>query len=178
MANILITFLLSGLWHGANWTFVIWGALNGLYLLVSLWTRPVRAAAVHAIGLDRWPAAHGAVQIATTFALTCVAWIFFRAHSVADAWWVLTHLFRGPVLPRSLGGEAVALGQLEFGDFSIAVAGIVVMEIVHLVQRRRAVRPLLLRWPLWARWTLYYAATLAIVFFGQFGHRQFIYFQF
>src|SRR6185369_6184807 len=56
--NLMVTFLVSGLWHGANWTFVAWGALHGTYLVTSIWTESVRRSFTRAIGLDRLPTLH------------------------------------------------------------------------------------------------------------------------
>ena len=79
----MIVFVVSGLWHGANWTFVIWGALHGLYVVVE--------ALIHRRGTRiRLPAV---VKVLITFALVSFAWIFFRANSFADAGYVVTHLF-------------------------------------------------------------------------------------
>src|SRR6266550_979853 len=69
--NLFVTFLLSGLWHGANWTFVIWGALNGFYLISSLATRTVRERIASMTGLMRYPPVHAVVRVLVTFALTC-----------------------------------------------------------------------------------------------------------
>ncbi|NLF80287.1 MAG: MBOAT family protein, partial [Clostridia bacterium] len=87
--NLLITFLLSGLWHGANWTFVIWGGLNGAYLVLSLLSQNLRHKLVHAFALDRLPRLHRLLQVAITFGLICLAWVFFRANSFADALYMI-----------------------------------------------------------------------------------------
>ncbi|HZK78006.1 MAG TPA: MBOAT family O-acyltransferase, partial [Gemmatimonadaceae bacterium] len=95
--NLFITFLLSGLWHGANWTFVIWGALNGFYLIFSLITADLRAAVAKAVGLAQRPALHNVVRILITFGLTTFAWIFFRANSLSDALHVISASLHRPV---------------------------------------------------------------------------------
>ena len=90
--NLFVTFLLSGLWHGANWTFVIWGALHGVYQIVGLLTSGVRKKAREKTGLENssflaiW-------QRAITFVLVCFAWLFFRANSVSDSGILLKKLF-------------------------------------------------------------------------------------
>src|SRR5690606_3695327 len=67
--NLMITFLVSGFWHGANWTFVIWGGLNGLYLVSSNLTKSIRASFLQKLGLDRWPKVLDLSRTVTTFAL-------------------------------------------------------------------------------------------------------------
>ena len=83
--NLFATFLVSGLWHGANWTFVIWGALHGFYLIFSIWTKNIRDKINHAIGLTKYPNLLKFWQICITFLLVYFAWIFFRANSLSDA---------------------------------------------------------------------------------------------
>src|SRR5690242_189872 len=106
-ANLLVTFLVSGLWHGARWTFVVWGALHGAYLIVSLATGPVRARARASLGLARHPALLAAWQTSVVFTLVTLGWVFFRATSLGDAWYVLTHLGAG------LGGQLAAVAARE-----------------------------------------------------------------
>ena len=93
--NLLVTFGISGLWHGANWTYVIWGLQNGVYLVVGWITQPWRARGYEAIGLREGHALRVALGIAVTFSLTCAAWVVFRAQSLGDAWHILTHWHAG-----------------------------------------------------------------------------------
>ena len=67
--NILLTFLISGLWHGANWTYIFWGALNGTYLLFSMWTNDIRNKIADFLGLNKWPKTYRLAQVMTTFSL-------------------------------------------------------------------------------------------------------------
>jgi D-alanyl-lipoteichoic acid acyltransferase DltB (MBOAT superfamily) len=78
-------FLISGLWHGANWTFVVWGALNGFYLVFAIATEKFRRRLIYILHLDRFPALYKILRIVTTFTLICFAWIFFRASSFEQA---------------------------------------------------------------------------------------------
>jgi len=83
--NLFIVFLLSGFWHGANWTFIIWGALHGSYTVIASFTQSWRARIVSAVKLDRLPSVRTLVQQLSTFILVTFAWIFFRANNVSDA---------------------------------------------------------------------------------------------
>ncbi len=83
--NLMAVFLLSGLWHGASWTFVIWGALNGAYMVASYASAKIRRAVVALSGLDRLPYVHAAITGIITFHLVLAAWVFFRAESIGDA---------------------------------------------------------------------------------------------
>jgi D-alanyl-lipoteichoic acid acyltransferase DltB (MBOAT superfamily) len=176
--NLFVTFLVSGFWHGANWTYIIWGALHGFYLMFSIWTQPLRHAACHLTKLDRYPALHKYIKIAITFSLVCVAWIFFRARNINDAWYVLTHL-----LNLSQGTPFIDEYQLRHMglsryDLIVAIAAIIMMEYMHAIQRHRSIRHMLAEKPWWQRWTVYTVLILGLVFFGIFGVNQFIYFQF
>ena len=75
--NLLITFSVSGLWHGANWTFVAWGLINGIYQVIGDFLRPVREFAVRTLGLDRGTLSHRLVKTAATFVLIDLSWVFF-----------------------------------------------------------------------------------------------------
>jgi len=173
--NLFVVFLVSGLWHGANWTFVVWGGLHGSYLLAAIVTGRIRAAAAKAVGLARFPGAINFLNTVWCFGLVCFAWIFFRANSLGDAWHIITHLTVGSGGPGRVW-ESVILAH----PFEIAVgaSGIVVMELLHLTDRKEVAMDRLDRLPVWARWAVYYALLGAILLLGNFGQQQFIYFQF
>ena len=91
--NLFIVFLISGIWHGANWTFVIWGALNGFYLIFAIISQKFRDRFNNTIGLNRNIFIFNFVQILTTFLLSSFAWIFFRANNVKEALIVVNKIF-------------------------------------------------------------------------------------
>ena len=179
--NLFLTFLISGLWHGAKWTFVIWGALNGLYLLFSIWTKNIRTRWLRAVGLQN-TRVHQYLQVAVTFLLVCFAWIFFRANTLSDAVYVVTHLFSGmgDFLTHVYQKETwrVLLLNRSKGEFLAALLAIGFMELIHQIQRHRGIRHMLSEKPLYLRWSVYYAMVLFILVFGVFSAKQFIYFQF
>lgn len=181
--NLFVTFVISGLWHGANWTFVIWGSLHGAYLLAGLITGGLRRRLVTLSGLARVPRLHGVLQQAVTFALVCFAWVFFRANSMADAWYVITHLATGWQPDGSgLGtwlANVLSAVRLSTQRGVVIVGLLLLLESVQALQARGSVRDLLNRRPVWVRWPAYYALLAAIVFLGAFNRgQQFIYFQF
>jgi alginate O-acetyltransferase complex protein AlgI len=163
--NLLFTFVISGLWHGANWTFVIWGFLHGVYLIV--------AQSIKLEPFPRLPRLAAFCKTLVTFTLVTYAWIFFRANSVADAWYIATHLLPPGRLDPLL---------LKVGGFSRATAPYLVLSIVAMfVVEWWIAHPSTVP-RIWARPAMralaYNACIYAIVFFGFFGHRDFIYFQF
>jgi len=168
-ANLFVTFLISGLWHGANWTYVAWGALNGAYLILSSWTAPVRLALAERTGLAARPRLHHVLQVAVTFSLICFAWIFFRANSMADAFYVVSHLFDG------FRGAALR-GRFAFDGFILFF--LLFMEYIHYVHRNGGLENLFAGRPAMVRWSLYYALAVFTVLFGSYSQQRFIYFQF
>lgn len=170
--NIVIVFLLSGFWHGANWTFFAWGALHGTYIIVGSLTAAWRGRAYASALLQRVRWSHRWVRVLVTFHLVTVAWIFFRADSMAEGWYVLGHLFTGLTWH--------ALREIAGTDyFRVSVAMIAIMEGVHLIERHGQMRRFLDSKPLALRWAFYYSLILLIVNFGMFhSPMEFIYFQF
>lgn len=178
--NLFFTFLISGLWHGANWTYVAWGALNGFYLVFAIWTKGIRVKIANVIGMSKYPKISRCWQVLATFSLVCFAWIFFRAKNLSDAWYIITHLFTGfdqifsvSYLKESLGGLGLSSKEL-----AIAILSIIFMESIHLIQRHNKIRHMISEKPVWLRWSLYYVIVLGIILFGVFGKSNFIYFQF
>lgn len=171
--NLFIVFLVSGLWHGASWTFVIWGALHGFYLVAGLITAPYRQKIKEKIGLTKIGWLNSSIQLVTTIMLASFAWIFFRAANVSDAFYIVTHLFSG----LGVGFTGAPLG-MSLWEIVIALGAIVLMEIVQFAQEREGKKEVISRWPRWVRAALYIGLILVILLFGVFERRQFIYFQF
>jgi len=172
--NLLIVFILSGLWHGANWTFVIWGALHGSYLVISIATNNVRQNFCKAIGLIKFPKIHNMIKTIITFHLVVLGWIFFRANSLSDAIYIISHLFHG--LEWKLTGQNMGLGATET---LTALIAIYILEILQWVQRRTSVRSLVSVQPIIIRWALYYGLVFCLLVYGRIeANIEFIYFQF
>ncbi len=90
--NLMIVFLVSGLWHGASWTFVIWGALHGIYQAIGTLTKPARDRLIEKVGLTQDSLLVVAIRRSMTFLLITFSWIFFRANSVSDAFLLIERL--------------------------------------------------------------------------------------
>ncbi|MBI4558138.1 MAG: MBOAT family protein [Candidatus Hydrogenedentes bacterium] len=174
-ANIVIVFLVSGLWHGANWTFVFWGALHGTYYLVSYWTAALRQVLVSVVGLTRLPNLHRIVRVLITFHLVVFAYIFFRAESISTAFVIIRDLF-------APGFSWPALHvMLTPTDLMVGCLGVVVLLVAEAFlewDRPDRLRSLFATGPRWFRWGFYYAAAMSILIFGKFTSNPFIYFQF
>lgn len=175
--NLFIVFLISGLWHGANWTFVIWGALHGFYLVFALMTNKYRERINKTLGLTKLPF----LSVISTFGLVAFAWIFFRAKTVNEALYIIKHMFTGlPELFNKILNRQTVLGELKFEttDLLLSIGLIIFLETVHFIQRKKNISTLFLKQPATIRWLVYYTIILSILLLGVYKNRQFIYFQF
>ncbi len=176
---VAVTFTVTGLWHGANWTFVVWGGLHGLYLIVSVLTKTLRGRVTKAVGLKSRPRLHAVLAVVSVFVLVDLSYVFFRADSLDSAVLILSRM--AGALPQLLdvpGVLATVLSRITPPELAIAVLAIIAMETIHLLQNGDRIRVRLARQPLWVRWSLYYGVLMVIILFGVFNKTQFIYFQF
>jgi len=177
-SNLFVTFLISGFWHGANWTFVIWGGINAIYLISGLVTFPYRTRFSKMIGLEKIPNLHTAIQTINTFALTCFAWIFFRSESVKEA---LAAIYNLNPFDENISS---ALTSTERGQFVFyTLVGFFLIGLLLLVEmiESRGLRlfEYLATKPIYVRWPCYYCFAILFMLFGAFHNpQQFIYFQF
>ena len=166
--NLLVTFTASGLWHGANWTYVFWGALNGLYLICGTALR-ARTKGLQVSWLQRLAPA---LAVWWTFLLVCLAWILFRARSLSDAFYIVTHLFGGWSL------QAIATEHFLSRQFPVAIFAIVALETIQYRDHRQRIQRCLSRWSLAPRWLAYSTLFLGVLVAGVYQKTNFIYFQF
>jgi alginate O-acetyltransferase complex protein AlgI len=167
--NLLFVFIISGLWHGANWTFVIWGALNGFYLVFAILTQNIRRQLNHTFLIDRVPLVLKWLQITITFFLGCFAWIFFRADTADKAFLIIHKIFtfQGPLYLDSPS-------QIIYGLF-----GIVFLLLIECKMEFYKGSFSLFNNPnVVVRNLSYTFLILLILLFGVFDGGQFIYFQF
>lgn len=178
--NIFVVFLLSGLWHGASWTFVVWGGLHAIYLLSGRALRPYRDRLAMQMGVDRWPGVRHASQRVGTVLLFAFSLVFFRAANMPDAMAVLRGLPAGwnlTTLQTLLSTPQGVLGVAPDALVGVLLM-VVVLEIVQSLQERGPLRPRLATWPMPVRWTLYVGIVLCVLALGVFKENQFLYFQF
>jgi len=167
--NLIIVFLVSGLWHGANWTYVVWGGLHGFYLLFSIWTKNLRERTSQFFHLENFPKILKLLKVFFTFHLVAFSWIFFRANSISDAMLIIEKMFQSNLLFLK---HFVIQNRYEL---KIALLGLLFMELIQLIKPSRQ---FLSEKPIWYRWAVYYILILGIFMFGEFNLTEFIYFQF
>jgi D-alanyl-lipoteichoic acid acyltransferase DltB (MBOAT superfamily) len=178
--NIMIVFITSGLWHGANWTFVIWGALHGIYQIIGSITKPARDKIIRFLHINRNNKIHKLFMVLFTFALVNFGWIFFRANSLADAKKLIANMFIIDFSTLNIS-TLIKLG-LDKYDIIVAMIAILILFIVSLIRRNNSFRDKLNKQNIIVRWSIYLVAIFAILIFGIYGPgydaSQFIYFQF
>lgn len=178
--NLMITFLVSGLWHGANWTFIIWGGLHGFYQVIE----NECSRRFGKKNPDGKPAEKGKLSKflhgLLTFALVSFAWIFFRANNVSDAFFIVTHLHRGII---HFGNSVVKmlvdmqLTYFSFGKLAAALIALMVYDYFSL-KRDLIAEFSKVKWPL--RWIFYVGVTCVIIVLKLHNgtSQDFIYFKF
>lgn len=173
--NTFIIFIVSGFWHGANWTFIFWGILNAFYFLPLMLTNKNRKNTNTVAENKIFPSIKEFFQIGLTFFLTVIAWIFFRADNIYHAYKYLKHMFTGYFLEQpSLTFFVVS----ELGSYSKPLCFIVLLILVEWFQRTKRHGLELTNRNKILRWSIYIFFTLVIILFGNFNKTEFIYFAF
>ena len=168
---LLVAFLASGIWHGASWCVVIWGGLHGVYLAASVLWQPWRKRLYRRLGLEKSKALQ-IWQTAVTFNLVCFAWIFFRAATAADAWYVVKHLFDGA------SGVAELLAAQGTTDLAIAAGSMLAIWLVALARERTSLGRDFYGAPAALRLGVYLCLAAGVLLFNMDSNAGFIYFNF
>ncbi len=175
--NLFIVFIISGFWHGANWTFIAWGALHGFYLVFALMTEKFRNRISRSLRLDKLQF----IQVLITFGLVSFAWIFFRAENLDTALYISKKIFTGmPDIFHQLRTHQSITQPTGVSprDLGISIFFILVLIGVHFWQQKMSVSEYFKSRPVYVRWFAYLVIVFSILIFGEFENRQFIYFQF
>jgi alginate O-acetyltransferase complex protein AlgI len=177
--NILIVFLLSGLWHGANWTFIVWGGLHAIYQIVGNLTRKTRLSIYAILKINANNLVYKIFQRFFIFSIVCFAWIFFRAESVSQALYIIKNLS----IYSSQNSFAMFINScgLNISEFIIACVFISLLLFVEGFAKKSNFYAWILRRKLAIRWGIYYLLIFSLIIFGAYGgfnETQFIYFQF
>jgi alginate O-acetyltransferase complex protein AlgI len=179
--NLMIVFLLSGLWHGASWNFVIWGGLHGTFLIIGRATRPLRERVLAAFRLTRESRFVATVSMAANFVLVTLAWVFFRARTFDDAIYVLTHFHHGVIadtlaLVHGHAVDGIATREIVLRLLLLAVAVPLEYLLTHRGEQTEGVT--IRTFPARLRYAIYFVLIYATFYRGGVGQPQFIYFQF
>jgi len=169
--NLFLTFLISGLWHGANWTFVAWGALHGIFLVFSYVIKSKSEGLNDKITLRKF------FKWLLTFILVVIAWVFFRANTIQDAFVILKSMlmiFRNNTIFISFTSD-----HLIIYETLISIGLIILLESIQIAGRYSRIEDLLVKKAFYLRWITYLVIVEVILWFGYYGsNAEFIYFQF
>jgi alginate O-acetyltransferase complex protein AlgI len=165
----IIMFLLSGLWHGANWTFVIWGLLQGIFLVYDQWTTGLNKK------LNKFTKKHNMwslrqrLKVLVTFNCISFSLIFFRAGSLSDAFTIVKNIF-------TVKWEVPFIG--DFFTTTYGLFGIIVVLLFELFQKDLSIVAYINKHRILWRWSFYYLCLISIILLGALNGVSFIYFQF
>lgn len=179
LTNIIIVFLVSGLWHGANLTFILWGFINGLYQVAGIKLKPYTTKVKAALKIKEDSPLLILFKQLLTFALICFAWIFFRSNSIGDLLFILKKLFSfNSFFPDKLSMAGLGMDKADLLVSFLLIASLMVYEYI---QEKVNLGAYLRQKPPAARWAVYAAVFIMIIIFGVYGDAngvQFIYFKF
>lgn len=179
--NVMITFLVSGLWHGASWNYVAWGLLHGFYQIFGAVTKPIRNRIIQKLHINPEWWLWKCVQILTTFLLVDFAWIFFRAPGGQVAVGILQSMIARSNLSVLWNGGLYQMG-LSKGNWAVLILSVAMVLIVSLLRRKHVLAPALSQRGVVLRWAFYFAALYAVLILGIYGPgyeaSAFIYFQY
>ena len=165
--NVFIIFIVSGFWHGANWTFIVWGALNAIYFLPLLLTNKNRQH-LHVVAYHKnWPSIQSILKIILTFGLTTLAWIFFRAKNVAEALQYIKGIFTN---------NPLSIPEIRPSNLFLLLLFFIAMEWMGR-RDQYALEYFGLKWKRPLRIAFYYSLVILIIWFSR-NDQPFIYFQF
>lgn len=174
--NIMIVFLVSGLWHGAAWTYVIWGALHGLYQVIGKFTYKPRNRIWEKIGVSPDGKFVSALRRFNTFILVCFAWIFFRANSTSDVWIIIRKLFTSWTFSIGFLTDSINAMGLDLTGILTCILSLALLSVIdrRKLELRNNTAPVNIRfgyvvWAVALAWVLLLAGD---------GASSFIYFQF
>ena len=180
--NRIFVFLVSGLWHGANWTFVIWGFLNGLYQVLGDILKPLRDKTVTLLNINRNSITHRILQMGITFFFVTFAWIFFRANSVSHAFSIISSILHNQNVWIFFDKSMFQCG-LSPSNFNVLLVSLGILLFADICKARKiSVSDVIIRQDAWARWIVIAVSVCAILVYGIWGSgydsASFIYFQF
>ena len=175
--NIMIVFILSGLWHGANWTFVIWGSLNGVYLIFDSVCRKVFQNHLPKTTTARYVLS--LFSMFFVFIFVNISFIFFRSETFSKAYWIIKNIFL-PANLQFVKSDFIGILTAVSGNIVLyyVVFGIVIMEVVQFFQEKHKTYFIFRKSSVYMKYVWYYFLVMSLLFFGHFGSQTFIYFQF
>ena len=181
--NLMIVFLVSGLWHGANWTFVVWGGIHGFYQVISNLFRPYTGKIQQKFKIKTECFSWRFLRVLTTYAMVGFAWIFFRADSIVEALSYIKRILVYPTPWRLFDGGIYSLG-LDRIEMNILLVALVMLFLIDFIKykTKQTIDEFLMEQNFWFEWLVIIFSVVIIFVYGEYGPvfdaKQFIYFQF
>jgi len=173
--NLIVTFILSGLWHGANWTFIVWGGLHGCYQIIG----DIKNKIFKTDRINFFPI--NFFRIVITFILVAFAWIFFRANTVYDAFYIVRNLFSDiqNITNAQYIYDILNSVGLSIYEILLCIVLLLCLMFIEIFEKKHTIHYVLNSFPFIFRFIFYYIVVIIILSLGVFGNGgEFIYFQF
>ena len=172
--NMLILFTLCGLWHGARWNCVLWGTVNGVYLVMGQLTVGIQDKLARLVGLHKLPPLRKVLNILITFNLFTLSLMIWRSTTIPNTIFNLRQAFS----PGDDWGRLTSpMNPYELGIALLGLGALLLYEIAQELKDSELIRELNAR-SAWIRWPVYYSLLFSVLIFGIFEHKEFVYFQF
>lgn len=181
--NTMVTFLVSGLWHGASWNYVIWGGMHGIYQVLGEILAPVRKKINKLLKVNEGVFSYKLGQILFTFSLITLTWVFFRAENLKEAIYFFERMFTrwNPWVFFNEGLYKFGLDRIEVNILFVALITMFLVELLKYLKNKR-LSDFIVEQNLWFRWIVMIGLVVSILVYGEYGvnfdSNQFIYFQF
>jgi len=178
-AALLVTFTISGLWHGVNWGFVIWGALHGIYMAFSIPYKDLRKKFLNYFGINKKSKVLAVAEIFIVFNLISFAWIFFRADTLNDAIYIISNCMNGTFnVAYQTSVEDIMLGKLDLSlgkGLHDVIILLISLPTITFISNSQFFASYQIKQNLIIRWFFYISIILTIMLLGFYGNYQFTY---
>lgn len=169
--NLLFTFFLVGMWHGANWTYICWGLLMGVFLLIEFGTQKFRNKVFNRIKLDRFPKIRYLSGRIISIGLIFSSGFLFRSTSIGQA---------KAVFKKIISSGFQGFSEIKFSYNHVTLVFILIggLVLIEYLQEKYSLKKIISRWPVYFRWPVYISLLIGILMLGIFSDQKFIYFRF
>lgn len=177
---LVVTWFVTGLWHGASWSYIAWGLVNGFFIIFSLWMEPIYQKVKEKMRIDETKKKWLAFQVIRTFILVTFIKVLPEVGTLSEGIGYLKQIFINHNIPLSLAELIPGYGGIsDLLNIMVVILGIGLMIIVSIIQRKQKVRDFIQRLPKAARWVIYVSLMFMIIVFGTGGGKEnFMYAQF
>lgn len=177
---VFITMLVTGIWHGASWNYIIWGLIFAVTMITTQVTKKLRKKIIRNLSLNKYPRIFNFAKVLNTFAIVCFAWIFFRTNTLYDSIEVIGIIFNSNILlPQVLADNYYLLvRKVPFLTIILSYSFLLAFEIILFFERRIRLYDKIMEYHLVVRWLIYTFVVSLLLFLSVVGDTKFIYFKY